>query len=427
MIAYLPGTAHVLRLLPLVTALGLFFSPSSAAAQAAYFYEHLDYDGESFASGTPMSFVGWEWNDRITSIYVPNGYTVTLYEHIDYGGAHLQLTESTADLRAFVGPGADGTWNDAASSILVTPHTRTVLLVNGSFNAYPPWMDPGSPEFDAIAATYGVAPDPFRWHDNGFASVTWPFYTGIDAGAAQLGALINQLPGEVYVVTHSHGGNVGLGAVQFFTNRWVDRLINLATPVNYDLRYNVQPKANWMCTASSWDDWVQFWGASPTQVYQFMNHSYYGFYYGQLSAEEWLAGNTGNAMYYAALAFDYIQAGYSWFESTKLELWYWTIAYNDGGHGDMHEPPVWHGLPRHLGCDTAAPLWVATDLGLALFSRIRVGTTTTTKALSKVRSEEPDHTVFEIPEGYTVSYRNAPTELERVPAPNPAPGRRGGR
>jgi hypothetical protein len=76
---------------------------------------------------------------------------------------------------------------------------------------------------------------------------------------------------------------------------------------------------------------------------------------------------------------------------------------------------------------TSRELWVATDLGLALFSRIQVGTTTTTKTLSKVRSEEPDHTVFEIPEGYSVSYRNAPTELERVPAPNPAPGRRGGR
>jgi pimeloyl-ACP methyl ester carboxylesterase len=82
-------------------------------------YEHILFDGESLSSSGDLSFVGWTWNDRISSLRIPAGKTVVLYEHIDFGGASLTLTGDQVDLRDHAGPGVDGTWNDAVSSIRI--------------------------------------------------------------------------------------------------------------------------------------------------------------------------------------------------------------------------------------------------------------------------------------------------------------------
>jgi hypothetical protein len=92
-------------------------SPPPAGTVTAY--EHLDFTGASLSVPSDMQFVGWDWNDRVTSIRVPAGRTVTLYEHSDFGGQSLTLTSDSGDLRNYSGPGADGTWNDAVSSIRV--------------------------------------------------------------------------------------------------------------------------------------------------------------------------------------------------------------------------------------------------------------------------------------------------------------------
>jgi hypothetical protein len=338
------------RVSRLVLVVAALFTPAAAFAQSVTFYEHLDYSGDGTNASGDLPFVGWDWNDRVTSIDIPPGVSVSLYEHDNFGGARLTLTSSVSDLRNFYGPGPDGSWNDAISSARIAytsqTSTTTVLLVNGSFNAYPDWMESWSSEYQSIAATYGVQPGQFRWTDNGLAGVLWPYYSGIANGAAALGGAINALPaGDIYLVTHSHGGNVALGATQFYTNRAVARLVNLATPVNFDIRVSNAPWVGHMCTASSWDDWTQFFGASPYQVYSFMEQTYDGAYYGYLSSQAFINGNYSDAAYYAFLAYDYIQAGYSWFESTKLEWWGWTIGFNDGDHGAMHEPPVWNSLP----------------------------------------------------------------------------------
>jgi G8 domain/Right handed beta helix region/Peptidase inhibitor family I36 len=85
------------------------------------FYEHIDYAGNSFGASSDVSFVGWTWNDQISSVHVPPGRTVTLYEHIDFTGQSLTLTheDNGTDLRNYPGPGTDGTWNDAVSSIKI--------------------------------------------------------------------------------------------------------------------------------------------------------------------------------------------------------------------------------------------------------------------------------------------------------------------
>lgn len=81
------------------------------------FYWDINYSGSLNALGVDTPFVGWTWNDQISSVYFEHTGTVVLYEHENYGGASLVLTQNAPDLRAFPGPGLDGTWNDAASSI----------------------------------------------------------------------------------------------------------------------------------------------------------------------------------------------------------------------------------------------------------------------------------------------------------------------
>lgn len=83
------------------------------------FFEHIDYVGSSKPWSQDTSFVDWDWNDRISSLRIPAGVTVILYEHRDFGGVSLTLTGDVSDLRNYSGPGADGTWNDAASSIRI--------------------------------------------------------------------------------------------------------------------------------------------------------------------------------------------------------------------------------------------------------------------------------------------------------------------
>lgn len=83
------------------------------------FYQHTGFAGESYAASGEQSYVGSAWNDAISSVHVPPGRSVVLYEHIDFGGESLTLTGDAGDLRDYPGPGLDGTWNDAASSIRI--------------------------------------------------------------------------------------------------------------------------------------------------------------------------------------------------------------------------------------------------------------------------------------------------------------------
>lgn len=80
-------------------------------------YEHVGFAGESSALSSSRSYVGGQWNDRVSSVHIPAGRVVVLYEHADFGGLSLTLEGDAADLRDYPGPGLDGTWNDAASAI----------------------------------------------------------------------------------------------------------------------------------------------------------------------------------------------------------------------------------------------------------------------------------------------------------------------
>lgn len=81
------------------------------------FYADINYQGKSWKFDADAPFVGSDANDQFSSARVPAGVTVTLFEHSDYGGRSIVLTADVPDLRSFSGPGAGGTWNDAASSV----------------------------------------------------------------------------------------------------------------------------------------------------------------------------------------------------------------------------------------------------------------------------------------------------------------------
>jgi hypothetical protein len=87
-------------------------APAPAPSGPVVFYEHLDFSGEAVELAGEVPFVGWNWNDRITSIRIPAGKTVVLYEHDWFRGASVTLTGDQPDLRTLG-------FNDSASSIRV--------------------------------------------------------------------------------------------------------------------------------------------------------------------------------------------------------------------------------------------------------------------------------------------------------------------
>jgi peptidase inhibitor family I36 len=59
---------------------------------------------------------GADWDDCISSIHVPNGWEVTVFEHDVYTGASATFTADVPDLHQQSGP-CSGQWDDCISSI----------------------------------------------------------------------------------------------------------------------------------------------------------------------------------------------------------------------------------------------------------------------------------------------------------------------
>ncbi len=60
--------------------------PGGGGGGDALGFWDIDYSGGSFPANGDVSFVGWEWNDRISSIRVPPGRTVVLYQALELRG-----------------------------------------------------------------------------------------------------------------------------------------------------------------------------------------------------------------------------------------------------------------------------------------------------------------------------------------------------
>ncbi|NRD77859.1 peptidase inhibitor family I36 protein [Bacillus sp. BRMEA1] len=78
----------------------------------SYFYQDINYGGNSFGASSNISWVGSYWNDKISSLTAGynHNWTVLCWD-INYGGSRFWV-ESGINV-SYVG----STWNDQASSI----------------------------------------------------------------------------------------------------------------------------------------------------------------------------------------------------------------------------------------------------------------------------------------------------------------------
>lgn len=94
----------------LVLSLGVFAS-SANADLCAVMYEHDNYSGASMVvsgANSHNGFIGSWWNDRVTSVTLEPGCSITLFEHANFGGASYTLSGSSGNLGSL--------WNDQISS-----------------------------------------------------------------------------------------------------------------------------------------------------------------------------------------------------------------------------------------------------------------------------------------------------------------------
>lgn len=110
----------------IMLSLAFALSCSISIAQNIGLFEECNYAGRKYYL-TAGSYKGYSMqiaNDRLSSMQVPNGMRVTLYEHDDFKGKSKTFTSSVACL-------TDG-WNDNASSMVVEN-----LNYNNNNNYYP--------------------------------------------------------------------------------------------------------------------------------------------------------------------------------------------------------------------------------------------------------------------------------------------------
>ena len=236
-----------------------------------------------------------------------------------------------------------------------TSTSPITVLVNGSNNpsSIPGWMQMGSATSAEIATTFGGTIERFHWSDSSLVGdVIPPFYLGIVNGAKKLASVLDSLPnGPINIVAHSHGGNVAAMAT-WYTNRPINRLITLGTPVNEDyvLLFGsriARPGAiRVRCQLSSWADLEQFAGASRTQIWGTAENSYAAARYWGEAAMAAFNGDFALAAYLTYLAGQHSNQALVWYLSTKVE-WLPAMTRIVGGlsHEQLRDPIGWSLVP----------------------------------------------------------------------------------
>lgn len=224
------------------------------------------------------------------------------------------------------------------------------ILVNGSFDDSPDWMDPGSDEFVAIGNTFGGQEVDFRWSGN---DVFFPAYSSIyDAGFA-LANFINShsfSEGEgLNIVAHSHGGNVVKIATTLGLSHPINNLVNLGTPQNFDLPFiNTSAVINY-CQVSSLADFTQVFGASPLQVAFFISAQIDAAFWEEQAIEALDMDDYDSFAIDEAIAAGFEADAAFWFFSTKIDVVADNVLFGSESHSDLHTVPVWNLLRYTCG------------------------------------------------------------------------------
>ena len=100
------------------------FSDTGSTVTGILLFEHRDFKGKSkvFTGDTP--YVGRDFNDIVSSLKVPPGYSVRLYEHKDYGGKSKVFIGDTS----YVGKD----FNNKASSLKIIKEKGRMVFYEGN-------------------------------------------------------------------------------------------------------------------------------------------------------------------------------------------------------------------------------------------------------------------------------------------------------
>ncbi|MCX5308197.1 MULTISPECIES: hypothetical protein [Streptomyces] len=93
----------------------------------AVFFSDANHKGKSKALGPGRYVLAEDFNDIISSVRVPAGWTVTLFDGRDFDGERIELTSDAISL--------DGRINDRTSSILITAAKADAALSPGEGTA----------------------------------------------------------------------------------------------------------------------------------------------------------------------------------------------------------------------------------------------------------------------------------------------------
>lgn len=103
-------------------------SSTMPTGQAVIIYQNTNYRGDSrvLAAGNQHDLddlpgcggAGADWDDCISSIRIPSGWEITVFEHDEYQGVSATFSSDLPDLHLQQGP-CGGEWDDCISSIQV--------------------------------------------------------------------------------------------------------------------------------------------------------------------------------------------------------------------------------------------------------------------------------------------------------------------
>jgi hypothetical protein len=101
--------------------------PTMPTGQTVVLYQDTNYRGDSrivIANQPDLDDLpgcggaGADWDDCISSIRIPSGWEITVFEHDDYSGMSTTFSADVPDLHLQMGP-CGNDWDDCISSIQV--------------------------------------------------------------------------------------------------------------------------------------------------------------------------------------------------------------------------------------------------------------------------------------------------------------------
>jgi hypothetical protein len=97
----------------------LILSITSADAQNIILYEHDNYNGRSLTISENWDATSYPaFNDKISSIAIPEGIKIIIFEHSDFKGDFLEINENWSVVNG------QQSWNDKISSIIVLDYRK---------------------------------------------------------------------------------------------------------------------------------------------------------------------------------------------------------------------------------------------------------------------------------------------------------------